>query len=100
MSTQPYLPTQWDHLQEPRRRSHHTAAYLRLLAALDAGWRIRSLALSPSCLNDAETIEFCFTLFHQDRHETRTLKLLPCRELADFISREQLSALWNNTACG
>lgn len=99
MFMQTHSTSRWDHLQEPRRRAHHSAAYLRLMAALDAGWRISSLAYTPPRPETAQHAELCFTLFHQERPESRTLKLLLCQELADFITNEQLPVSLNHTAC-
>jgi len=85
--------TNWDYMQERRFTATVSSSYLRLLAALDSGWEIKSVGLQP-VLQRAEPKEFCFILVRHEGKETLTLRLPQCKELAQFITNERIN-LWN-----
>ncbi len=88
----------WDYLQERRFTSTVSNSYLRLLAALDSGWEIKSVGLVPAT-QPGEPKEFCFILARQEGKESRNLQLPQCKELAQYIAVERLS-VWNEAHFG
>jgi len=84
------IASYWDCLQEPRRRSGFSAGYLRLLAALDSGWRVDQVTKISSTKPGGEADEYCFTLMKSEEIEPQTLRLPRSQELMQFISKERL----------
>jgi hypothetical protein len=81
--------TEWDQLQEPKCNSVHSANYLRLLAALDAGWDIH-LVTEMSVQQQNRSGRFYFTLGHSQSDQKPTLLIPWSRELEILFHDECL----------
>jgi hypothetical protein len=88
MLGQNFPMTPWDQLQEPRRAAGRLTGFLRLLAALDAGWRI-DLAGLRFLPGDEGNGVFLFRLVHAEDHQSHTLQLPHTRELEQLLNEEQ-----------
>jgi len=85
---QPKITPRWESLQQPVHGSDHSSDYLRLLAALDEGWRILEVADFLAHGKNAEGRGYLLTLAHQRLSLVREWDVLRSPEIDALLAFE------------
>ena len=78
----------WERLQQPVHGSAHSSDYLRLLAALDEGWRILEVADFLAHGKNAEGRGYLLTLAHPRLMLTREWNVARSPEVTALLAFE------------
>ena len=91
----------WNRLQEPTRPSAKSADLMRLLSALDSGWKILGPVRILNCRDEHGGQVFCIDLYRPasvDLAELRELMLVRQESVERFLLEENITISFDKTA--